>query len=30
MFKFKFHGCYSLHSGAWAFFAEKYGLAESK
>lgn len=23
-------GRYSLHSGAWAFFAEKYGLEESK
>lgn len=22
-------GRYSLHSGAWAFFAEKYGLEES-
>lgn len=23
-------GRYSLHSGAWAFFADKYGLEESK
>lgn len=23
-------GCYSLHSGAWAFFADKYGLEDGK